>query len=56
MMDVGRRVVRSDIILPASQLLRLSRTIRMATHAIFFRHFSLAVAVGIRIEQASHGP
>jgi hypothetical protein len=55
-MDVGRRVVRSDIILPASQLLRLSRTIRMATNAIFFHHFSVVVAVGIRIEQASHGP
>ena len=46
---MGRRVVRSDILFPASQLLRLSRAIRTAGRTIFARHFQSVGAVGIRI-------
>jgi hypothetical protein len=51
MVTLGRRVVRSDILLPASQFRRLSRAIRTTVRAIFSGHFKSAGAVGIRIEQ-----
>ena len=49
---VGRRVVRSGILRPATRRRRLSRTIRTATCAIFARHFQAARAIGMRIELA----
>jgi hypothetical protein len=48
--------VRSDILFPASQLLRLSRAIRTAGRTIFERHFQSMGAVGIRIELPEKRP
>ena len=48
---MGRRVVRSDILLPTSQFRRLSRAIRTAGRTIFERHFYPLDAVGMRIER-----
>jgi hypothetical protein len=50
-----RRVVRSDILLPASHPRRLSRTIRTPVRTIFAHHFARQPTVGMRIEQASTG-
>ena len=48
----GRRVVRSDILLPATHPRRLSRTIRTQGHAIFAHHFHATRVIGMRIERA----
>ena len=49
MIAVGRRVVRSDILLPASQFRRLSRTIRMPSRTILcaILHQSVPLAYGL---------
>jgi hypothetical protein len=45
-------VVRSDILLPASQTRRLSRTIRTPNRTIFIGHLLLLDAIGMRMKQA----
>jgi hypothetical protein len=50
---VGRRVVRSDILLPAAPPRRLSRTIRTPVRTIISCHFACCSSVGILIVRAS---
>jgi hypothetical protein len=52
---MGRRVVRSDILLPAAPPRRLSRTIRTPMLTIFAGHFAGHPPVGMRIVRSEFG-
>jgi hypothetical protein len=53
--EQGRRVVRSDILLPAAPPRRLSRTIRTPMLTIFAGHFAGHPPVGMRIVRSEFG-